>query len=320
MTNLKTMNRFTLVLIALIVPFVQFSQASVIEISPYDEISHSNIISWEPQIAAELINGTLKINEDFAGILNIKTPQETISYWVIPELSPTVRSNSYNLHDSLDLIIPRQSFQNKKGFLKVTKFLPGEFPISIKNQSSRIPAFCADLNGITLDSNLHLQWLGSEKINSKDWYFFKPSGEEIPPLELDLETSNLDSNTFLTPKENPICFAPMSLGFEHKRIKLNITPNPFSPVITQQTTITFKPGMSHDQAVNISLKIYDRFGEIKNLLDEKGANQTTQTITWDGTDNKGRSLNNGRYLLILKVNSVNSNEKYNESKPIFLFK
>jgi hypothetical protein len=311
-----------LYLLLFVIFYSHFEKVSAVptEIKPSETILNDDFISWEPLLAAEKMDGLIVINDQFAGPLNVKTSNKVVQYSVVPDLSPTIKPETYHLHDSLDLIIPRQSFQNKQGQLKVSRFIPGEFPSGIHGQTARISAYCVELSQIQLDSNLQLNWLGNSQVDPKDWYFFSPNGVQIHAPDSLSNNNHLELNHFLAPKINPICFAPMSLGFEHKRIKLNITPNPFSPIISKETQISFKPGMSNDQAVNISLKVYDRFGEIKTLLKADQANQTSQSITWDGTDNKGRPLNNGRYLLVLKVNSVNSNEKYQESKPIYLFK
>lgn len=149
------MTTFKLLIITIILSNYSFAEASPIEIKPTDNISLPNIISWNPKLAANLIEGELEINANFAGVLDVKTLDSSQQYWIIPDLSPTIKSNTYNLHDSLDLVIPRQSFQNKSGELKITKYLPGEFPINIQGQSARIPAFCADLSGISL-SLIHI--------------------------------------------------------------------------------------------------------------------------------------------------------------------
>jgi hypothetical protein len=296
---------------------VQINKGDVFETK---NLALTDIIDWKPQVAGEFINKVFQFKPDFLGPVQVSKADTVFYYNITTQLEPSISDFHFFLHDSIQLLLPRQSIMKRGGTLKITQLLPGEFPSRVEGQSAKLEAFCISVTGVNLDSNFQLKWLGESPIKTSEWYFFKPDGTPKILLDSLLSLSDTLNSYLIIPKENPICFAPMSAGFAHKRIALDIHPNPFSPYISGGTTISFKPGMSHDQAISIKLEVLDRFGKLKTLLDLDHTNQQTQSVIWDGRDDKGNPLNNGRYLLRLKVKSISSNEKYQEVKPVVLFK
>lgn len=66
-------------------------------------------------------------------------------------------------------------------------------------------------------------------------------------------------------------------------------PNPFNP----ETTIAF----SLQEASNVSVEIYNIRGQkVKTLVNNEHKQPGTHTVTWNGTDNSGRSAASGVYL------------------------
>ncbi|MCK4395544.1 DUF1565 domain-containing protein [candidate division WOR-3 bacterium] len=90
-------------------------------------------------------------------------------------------------------------------------------------------------------------------------------------------------------EENP-------LSTSHKP-QLRIYPNPF----TTSTTITlFITSIGH-RAEGIELKIYDVSGRLVNeLLLPTSYSPLTTEISWDGRDEKGKSVKTGVYFMLLK--------------------
>jgi parallel beta-helix repeat protein len=83
----------------------------------------------------------------------------------------------------------------------------------------------------------------------------------------------------------------------HVSIDLQISPNPFS----KQTKISFGMGQG---AEGMELKIYDISGRVI-----KQFHHFVSPIIWDGTDNNGKILPSGVYLLLFSVDGSNVTEK-----------
>lgn len=86
------------------------------------------------------------------------------------------------------------------------------------------------------------------------------------------------------------------LSTSHKP-QLRIYPNPF----TTYTTITLSiPSIGH-RAEGMELKIYDVSGRLVNeLLLPTSYSPLTTEISWDGRDEKGKSVKTGVYFMLLK--------------------
>ena len=82
-----------------------------------------------------------------------------------------------------------------------------------------------------------------------------------------------------------------------KSVKLKIQPNPFTTGVRVQWS-----GVSKGQKV--SLKIYDVSGRLVKELFDKPQNPGHYETTWDGTDEKGKTVASGVYVfkLILECN------------------
>lgn len=78
-------------------------------------------------------------------------------------------------------------------------------------------------------------------------------------------------------------------------------PNPFNPT----TNISF----ALPKDANVSLTIYNVLGQqVKNLVDQP-MRAGNQTVTWDGTDNTGRSVASGVYFYKLKADAFSATKK-----------
>jgi len=84
-------------------------------------------------------------------------------------------------------------------------------------------------------------------------------------------------------------------------LKLSIGPNPFSSVTNVEFTI------SSDAAVNVS--VYSVKGERVRALDTSNFRQGTNRVLWDGTDQNGRALPSGTYLVRVTANNSTATQR-----------
>ena len=84
-------------------------------------------------------------------------------------------------------------------------------------------------------------------------------------------------------------------------LKLSIGPNPFSSVTNVEFTI------SSDAAVNVS--VYSVKGERVRALDASNFRQGTNRVLWDGTDENGRALPSGTYLVRVTANNSTATQR-----------
>ncbi|MEJ2627191.1 MAG: chitobiase/beta-hexosaminidase C-terminal domain-containing protein [bacterium] len=138
--------------------------------------------------------------------------------------------------------------------------------------------------------------------------------ESIPDESSPIYTSpiHLDSTTIIKAKAYLTDWTPSNVGTAHYIIDLSTEieseglidfpyfntllqnyPNPFNPI----TTIRF--GIPKKDKVTI--KIYDILGREIITLVEKNFQAGWYNIIWDGTDNKGRKIDSGLYIYILKA-------------------
>ncbi len=82
---------------------------------------------------------------------------------------------------------------------------------------------------------------------------------------------------------------------ENSTPNLSVSPNPFRHTTDIRYEIT-------DNS-RIELKIYDTAGQlVKNLSARSSAIGHQSSVTWDGTDNSGRRLSSGSYILRIETN------------------
>jgi hypothetical protein len=82
---------------------------------------------------------------------------------------------------------------------------------------------------------------------------------------------------------------------------LNSYPNPFNP----STKINF----AIPEASSVKIKVYDILGtEIKTLFDNK-ISAGEYSISWNGTDNNGKILNSGVYLITMEAENFHKTIK-----------
>ena len=84
-------------------------------------------------------------------------------------------------------------------------------------------------------------------------------------------------------------------------LKLSIGPNPFSSVTNVEFTI------SSAAAVNVS--VYSVKGERVRAMDVTNFRQGTNRVLWDGTDDNGRSLPSGTYLVRVTANNSTATQR-----------
>jgi hypothetical protein len=87
---------------------------------------------------------------------------------------------------------------------------------------------------------------------------------------------------------------------------LQNNPNPFS----NQTTIAYfvsKP-------VDVTLKIFDISGKLVKTIDQGKVNSGNHQVTWNGTDNQGKMLGSGIYVVRLQTS------EFSDSMKMFMLK
>ena len=89
---------------------------------------------------------------------------------------------------------------------------------------------------------------------------------------------------------------------ENRKVSINAAPNPFSPDgdgIDETTFISFNVPAVESR---ITVGIYDQAGrKVRNLTSNCPAGSTVPSIEWDGSDDRGRRLAIGRYIIIMEA-------------------
>ena len=85
------------------------------------------------------------------------------------------------------------------------------------------------------------------------------------------------------------------------RANLSVHPNPFNP----RTTISF----SIQRAQNVELCIYDMKGRCITVLADRTLQTGAHVMDWQGTDEQGRAVPSGIYLLRLRTEESVTSEK-----------
>ncbi|MDQ3001167.1 MAG: carboxypeptidase regulatory-like domain-containing protein [Fibrobacterota bacterium] len=110
--------------------------------------------------------------------------------------------------------------------------------------------------------------------------------------------------------------------------EVEILPNPFSPLVlaardgnTQYgTRIRLLPESDRSAEVTVSVKIYNRDGELVRLLvDHKTVPKAQVDFYWDGKADGGRWARNGRYLVKISVRTTGSSKTKQIIKPVVVF-
>lgn len=96
-------------------------------------------------------------------------------------------------------------------------------------------------------------------------------------------------------EENPRPPLPLNFILERPR------PNPFND--------TVKIAFSIPETSTISLKVYDILGKEVITLKQDYLSGGHHAVLWDGTDQSGRKLSSGIYLLVLRSGQVSVNQK-----------
>ena len=90
-------------------------------------------------------------------------------------------------------------------------------------------------------------------------------------------------------------------GPAYPAISLSIGPNPFSALATIEFRIS--------SAANVTADVYSVTGERVRRIESKVYNEGTGQLLWDGTDNAGRDLPTGIYLVRLTANSASATRR-----------
>ncbi|MEO0114117.1 MAG: T9SS type A sorting domain-containing protein [candidate division WOR-3 bacterium] len=153
-----------------------------------------------------------------------------------------------------------------------------EFPVSTQLGLQRFPALAHGIGNQALI--IYTGWTGT--VQGKTYSTYRTWGKLYPgPGIEENQRSSITNQT-----------------------ALKIYPNPFS----KQTVINFTQKVSH-------IEIYDVSGKlVKSFFTTRQSLSTSNCIIWDGTDNYGRKLPSGVYLLYLKT----SNNETKASEIIIL--
>ena len=89
-------------------------------------------------------------------------------------------------------------------------------------------------------------------------------------------------------------------------------PNPFNPV----TTIKY----ALPEQSNVQLTIFDLLGRKINTLKNNTEDAGWYSIKWDGTDENGKPLSSGMYIIKMSTQSLESQEIFTQSQKVVLMK
>lgn len=131
-------------------------------------------------------------------------------------------------------------------------------------------------------------------MQSNTWYEVKVASVYNPgPNEVYLESETRLVNLNHTDVEDYI--------LTPHQVALSVYPNPFNP----ETTIRYQI----PAAGNTMLEIYNIKGQKVRSLMEMNQSEGEHSITWNGTDDSGRKLSSGVYLLRLRGNGYSGQTK-----------
>lgn len=101
-----------------------------------------------------------------------------------------------------------------------------------------------------------------------------------------------------------------------KENSIDITPNPFSPKgggLTSNCVINYNFDL---QFINLSISIYDMYGNVIREIVKDKALPSNYNIIWDGTDSSGNILPVGAYVVILEAVDTETNKTFQLKKLV----
>ena len=153
-----------------------------------------------------------------------------------------------------------------------------EFADSVGYYEFRLPAGTYDLY--------------AERVFYEDNIIYSITVEDSETTELDFNMTSTLPNVLVGDET----IAPVLAGIIH----LNY-PNPFNPT----TTIYFKL----EEAGKVNVAIYNIKGQLVRTLENGVLAEGSHFLTWDGTDEKGRSLSSGVFLYKIETKSETATGK-----------
>lgn len=82
--------------------------------------------------------------------------------------------------------------------------------------------------------------------------------------------------------------------------------NVFNPDSGERACVVFK----HGAGDKIRVRVYNRRGAfIKDLIEETAGQAGLEQIYWDGTNDKGKKVVSGIYLILIQTSSYTATEK-----------
>ncbi|MGB9596392.1 MAG: FlgD immunoglobulin-like domain containing protein, partial [Candidatus Poribacteria bacterium] len=102
-------------------------------------------------------------------------------------------------------------------------------------------------------------------------------------------------------------------------IEVKLSPNAYFAPDVNRLTIRYKIGWKSYQLVNVTIKIYDIKGKlIKELVEKIPKYPGWNAEQWDGTDESGKIVKNGRYFVVIIAES--DGEKISKTSHLAVFK
>lgn len=102
-------------------------------------------------------------------------------------------------------------------------------------------------------------------------------------------------------------------------LDVQLSPNSYFAPEINRLTIHYNLGGIPNQLINIAISIYDIRGRtVRELVEEAPKYAGWNTDQWDGTNDEGETVKNGRYILLITAEA--DGEKINKVKHLAVFK
>jgi hypothetical protein len=103
------------------------------------------------------------------------------------------------------------------------------------------------------------------------------------------------------------------------QLDVKLSPNAYFAPDINRLTIYYNAKWKFDQAINVSIEIYDMGGNlVRELISDSAVFSGWNTAQWDGKNESGKIVSNGRYFVVVTAES--GGDKISKTKHLAVFR
>ncbi len=296
------------------------TQGSALEFEVLSTENQTVSFAVDPEEAGVFDNQKLMIsNEYFAKAKVIASSQdhtEEINFTIQAKLNKSNTPQTWNYQNTFTFKWPSNSV-NKPLYLELEN--QASPPLSLEQNKNWAQGLYRWKGVEAPDSVPTILWHSLNKINLSFHYLEGIHSSDFSTEDVSFQYSNQAWQW--TPLEWSWEYWGVQFESEKKTELLpTLTPNPFSPLVIADLDGNEKPGTRLDiqlqgdaQSLEWSVSIYSPAGyRVRELIQNQNSeySEFPKTIYFDGLDDQGNRLRNGRYTLIVSYFPVNKKLKF----------